>query len=328
MWRWHSALEMSIELIVTDYYFAKLMKNKYARRVPEQKIEIPLPVILTRDTIYSLVAELFRRLRERPKIVVLNFSKLEQIQVGGITFLCNIVELLRMMGIQVVFFAEDWCKANTFLQCSGLLTLYQPTKYPTRESDVFLPVRLVEYDKSHSYMHEELVPWLARILGHDPRALSSLRVCFDEIFNNIRDHSTIDVGCSAAHFDVSAGKITICISDFGIGIPGRVRRTMELGSDHAAIAMACQEGFTTQTTPGNRGAGLHILLRNVVGRNRGTVVISSGEGLFTCVPHAGFEPKGSGRPARGTYPGTMIYITFNKSDFVPSEIDGEEFQWE
>ena len=49
-----------------------------------------------------------------------------------------------------------------------------------------------------------------------------------------------------------------------MGIPQNVRAKMGIGSDQAAIAMACQEGFTTKSTPRNMGAGLHVLIRNVV----------------------------------------------------------------
>jgi hypothetical protein len=107
-----------------------------------------------------------------------------------------------------------------------------------------------------------------------------------------------------------------------------VREAIKLGSDQAAIAMACQEGFTTKSTPRNMGAGLHILIRNVVHRNHGSVIISSGNGIYSQTYQSGGENKGTGRASPGLYPGTMIYITLSRSDFVPSEIDGEEFTWD
>jgi hypothetical protein len=121
----------------------------------------------------------------------------------------------------------------------------------------FLPIKIVEYTRSHSYVHHELVPWLSVNLLQETRAISTLRVCFKENFNNIRDHSAMDVGCSAARYDQAAGIITICISDFGVGIPAKVRKLHpEVVSDQAAIALACKEGFTTQSTPRNMGCGL------------------------------------------------------------------------
>lgn len=211
---------------------------------------------------------------------------------------------------------------------SGLLTQYQSIAADPRARQAFLPLQLVEYDKSFNHVTNQLVPWLAGVLGHDERALTSLKAGLGEVFNNIKDHSTINVGCSASHYDASEDKITICVADFGIGIPSRVRDKMKLANDQAAIAMACQQGFSTKTTPRNRGAGLHVLIQNVVARNRGTVIIYSGEGIYSSVHNADGPTKGTGRPAPGQYPGTMIYMTLQKSEFVPDDIDEEEFQWD
>lgn len=294
-----------------------------------ERIRVALPVVLTRDTIYALVEALFKRLNRDTGTLVFDFTKLEQIQVGGVTVLCNLMAMCRQMGIKVSLHAAEWCDAGPFVEGSGLLAFGNEIRKSPSATPTFLPIKSVQYDRSHSYMNDELIPWLAANFGLQQRALSTLRVCFEEIFNNIRDHSTRDVGCSAGHYDVATGKATICISDFGIGIPGRVRAAMEIGSDQAAIAMACQEGFTTKTTPRNMGAGLHVLVRNAVERNKGTVIISSGEGIYSCYPSVGPSPsKRTGKPARFKYPGTMIHITLQKSDFVPDEVDEEEFQWE
>ena len=173
-----------------------------------------------------------------------------------------------------------------------------------------------------------MVPWLARVLGQDERALTSLKAGLGEVFNNIKDHSTINVGCSASHFDAAADEITICVADFGIGIPGRVREKIRLATDQAAISMACQQGFSTKTTPRNRGAGLHVLIQNVVARNHGAVIICSGEGIYSAVYDPDKPFKGTGRPAPGRYPGTMIYMRLPRSEFVPDDIDEQEFQWD
>jgi anti-sigma regulatory factor (Ser/Thr protein kinase) len=293
-----------------------------------ETLQITLPVVFTRDTLYALVGALTLGLRRRPQKVALDFSKLERIQVGGITMLSNMIEMYSQFGIKTVYRDIDKCKAKTFLQGSGFLSQYVGTKAELGARKTFLPLQLVEYDRSHVYLHDHIVPWLAGVLGMNVRELSSLKVSLEEIFNNIRDHSSVHVGCSAAHYDASNDTITVCISDFGIGIPGRVRNAIEIGSDHAAIAMACQEGFTTKTSPRNRGAGLYVLIRNVVQRNRGSVIISSGNGIYSCVHQPGKPNKGTGRTAPGQYPGTVIYITLKKSEFVPSELDGEEFEWE
>jgi anti-sigma regulatory factor (Ser/Thr protein kinase) len=302
----------------------------FLKRKPrdDDALVIELPVIFKRDTMYWLIRNLFRGLQDRPKTIALDFGKLEKIQVGGITTLSNIIELCRTRGIKTVFRNAGACEAVEFLQGSGLLTLYQATPADPKARTSFLPLQLVEYDKSFNHVANQLIPWLANILGHDERALTSLKAGLAEVFNNIKDHSTVNVGCSASHYDSSEDLITICVADFGIGIPGRVRQKIQLASDQAAIAMACQHGFSTKTTPRNRGAGLHVLIQNIVARNHGTVIICSGQGIYSNVYNAEGPLKGTGRPAPGQYPGTMIYMILPKSEFVPDDIDEEEFQWD
>jgi anti-sigma regulatory factor (Ser/Thr protein kinase) len=292
------------------------------------ELVISLPVTFTRDTMYWLIRELSRGLRLRPRKIAFDFKKLKAIHVGGITALSNVIEFCRHMRIKTVFRNIDECEAHRFLHGSGLLTQYHDVAADARDRETFLPLQLVEYDRSFNHVSNQLIPWLARVLGHDERALTSLKAGLGEVFNNIKDHSTVNVGCSATHYDAAEDKIAICVADFGIGIPGRVREKIKLSNDQAAIAMACQQGFSTKTTPRNRGAGLHVLIQNVVARNHGTVIIHSGEGIYSCVHDPDKPMKGTGRPAQGQYPGTMLYMTIPKSEFVPDDIDEEEFQWD
>lgn len=293
--------------------------------------QVDLPHTFTRDSLYVLVANLFEGLRIKPKKTILDFKKLERIQVGGIAALSNMIELYRKAGIKTEFVNTSGCGAFSFLTGSGFSDLYfsgAGEKIVADES--FLRLSLVEYQKSYSYVHNQLMPWLAQVLTAEIRALASLRACFEEIFNNIKDHSSVEIACSCAHHDPEKGLVTICISDFGVGIPHRVRSKIQLNTDHAAIAMACTEGFTTKSTPRNMGAGLHYLIRNVVTRNSGSVKIYSRKGIFTCIldqKTAKLKKISRFAPGDGLYPGTLIYVTLDTKKFVPSEIDEEEFSW-
>lgn len=294
-------------------------------------LKVTLPHILTRESVYILVEKMFKGFSDGHRRVTLDFTNLTRIQVGGVAVLSNMIEIYKKAGIRPKFIKASTCGAASFLDGSGFSMLYLGGAILDNKSrNEFLALKLVEYKRSHSYLDDDLVPWISKILSADVRALSTLKVCFQEIFNNIQDHSTVNIGCSCAHYDQSEEKITICISDFGVGIPNKVRDKMIIGSDHAAIAMACQEGFTTKSTPGNMGAGLHVLIRNVVTRNSGSVIICSGKGVYTCFAETPGKTKRTGRAAPHScfYPGTLIYVTLYTKKFVPSEIDGEEFIWE
>lgn len=291
-----------------------------------------MPQTFTVGSLYSIIGKLFIGLRKRPAKVVLDFRDLKRTQVGGVTVLSNMIEFCRKFQTEIEYINLESCPALPFLDGSGFSAQYLGGAPPQRRPKCeFLPLKLVEYQRSYSYVQFELVPWLADIFEVDVRGLGSLKVCFEEIFNNIRDHSTVDIGCSCAHYDAKKGTITICISDFGIGIPRKVKRKEKgIQTDHEAIAKACTEGFTTHSTPGNMGAGLHVLTKNVT-RKCGSVIIYSGKGIYSCIPdHSPETVKRVGSEAEfnGLYPGTMIYITLDTTKFVPDEIDEEDFVWE
>lgn len=296
------------------------------------EILVTLPHTFTRDSLYILIGALKDALTKNSLRIIFDFKNLERIQVGGVAGLSNMIEFCKKAQIKIEFKNTEQCGSATFLKGIGFSDLYFGlSSGHSLVDDQFLKLKSVEYDDSHSYLNTELVPWISRALVLDVRSLSSLKICFEEIFNNIKDHSTVNVGCSCGHYDLTEKKITICISDFGVGIPKKVRSKIKIGSDQAAIAMACQEGFTTRSTPGNRGAGLFVLIRNVVTRNSGTVSICSGTGIYSCsrAPHTGtVKPSSRAAPYSKIYPGTLIYVTLPVEKFVPSEIDEEEFVWD
>ena len=54
-------------------------------------------------------------------------------------------------------------------------------------------------------------------------------------------------------------RIHIAISDFGRGIPNALAAKYSLRDDGEAIVLATEEGITTKSVQGNRGAGLAVL---------------------------------------------------------------------
>lgn len=290
-----------------------------------KSVIVMIPAQMTKDTVFVLLDDTDAAISAEPQLIVFDFSKLVSLQVGSVTVICNLTALCRQIGIYVEFKNIDKCLARRFVIRSGLKAFGHEKLQQTRTTDQFLPIRLVEYSRSHGYTHNDLVPWLAERMGFDPRALATLGACFAEVFNNIRDHSSFNVGCSAAHFNPAKREVTICFSDFGIGIPARIRTAKPniRSSDHNAIVLACEEGFTTKTTPRNRGAGLHVLSNYVVERNQGMLIITSGEGIYTCLPR-----KRSAKRTVSNYPGTMIHITLQAENFKPDDVDQEDFTWD
>ena len=122
--------------------------------------------------------------------------------------------------------------------------------------------------------------------------------------------------------------VKVAISDFGVGIPHNVHRKMPWLADSLAIKKATEAGFTTKTTPKNRGAGLDTLLYNVVKNNKGSVYIHSNQGILECTYDNDLEEiMMLPRDYQGYYPGTLLDIVFRTDTIEDIEFFEEEFTW-
>lgn len=119
----------------------------------------------------------------------------------------------------------------------------------------------------------------------------------------------------------------ISIAYFGVGIPSTVRNIQPFISESEAIKLAFQDGFSSKSSPANRGVGLYLLLQNVVQRFRGTVSAYSmsanviyffRNGEMACVENTGAS----------FCPGTLFDLTF-PTDFIPhrGEDSVGDFEW-
>jgi signal transduction histidine kinase len=147
-----------------------------------------------------------------------------------------------------------------------------------------------------------------------------------ELFNNISDHTDFDVGCVFAQWYPNISNLRIAVADFGQGIPATVRRVEPDLNDNDAIIREFDEGFSSQSTPQNRGQGLYYLRQNVIDNWGGSLTIRSGEGAVTfrksgnsvtIVPYSG----------NGFCPGTMIEFNIQTDVIEFEEENDGDFQW-
>ncbi|HBP27912.1 MAG TPA: hypothetical protein DD666_00670 [Advenella kashmirensis] len=262
--------------------------------------------------------------------VTFDFRKLNSIGLGGIAVLSNVIEYLRSRGATVEFEYLTDCGAKHYFDKLGFTRIYAPEFAPDnthRDRDV-LPLTLVSKDRVYDYLFNKLIPWMRTHLKVNYRSeLGSVQASLQEIFNNIIDHSKVEIGCACGIYSRDKNFIKLCISDFGVGIPANVRKQdPSIKSDALSLAKACQHGFTTRSTPRNSGVGLHVLNKNTVYLNSGELAIHSGQGIYRS--HK-IDDRIYTRPqiAEGFYPGTTIFLIFPVDKFVPDEIDAP-FEWE
>lgn len=314
----------------------------------EDQIEIALPRTFNSDTMYGFLAKaLTPDGNIRYRRIDFNFGDLNLIEPVGVVVLSNLVEFLRRAGVKG-FFRGVWTDDNNssrgvkYLDDSGFFARYHGTSL--RNSAICkpgtLPLTLVPSLDTFKFLHSTMIPWLASTLNTTEVALATVRVCLEEILQNVSDHSGVEVGCVHAQFSPQTGSLEIAISDFGFGIPTQVRKFGAVGasseqfvitqsmSDAEALKLACRQGFTTKSNVRNRGAGLPNLLAVVTGRDRGHVWIISGKGFVSAI-HRNGASKVTARTKLAVYPGTLVRVILKANvvkDFE-KDIEQQEFSW-
>lgn len=222
-------------------------------------MEVILPTTFDRHTMYSFISEIIHE-NNQPKsdFIVFNFEKLRFIKPSGITILNNIIQWLQKQEIEVQFhipkLPDRIIQTNPikYLDDTGFFYLYlnENIFLDSQLRDTTIPLRNVTCDESYSWLENTLISWLMRILNVDNRAgFSGIKTCIGEIFNNIRDHSGENIGCVFAQYYPKYDDIQIAISDFGVGIPWRIKDRYQCRDDAEALEIAIQEGTTTQSYP-------------------------------------------------------------------------------
>lgn len=294
-----------------------------------------LPQRFNSDTMLPFLSEVVDEQRDaKCSKVIFDFSRLQFVEPVGVVVLSNVIEYFKLLKCKVSFknhMAQT--EGTKFLDDSLFFERYLGKKLfgaaPVRGTTI--PLSLIHSEKAQEYLIKTLMPWVGREVGMTPESLSGVRVSLEEVLHNVRDHSGVQVGCTFAQHFPKKKTIQIAISDFGAGIPNVVRKKRPETSDPAALRLACQEGFTTQSNVQNRGAGLPTLIKYVTQKNDGNVLIAAGHGYLSAVSTpSGLQPfKITTRSADGFYPGTLVRVILRTDTLERAANDAELelFSW-
>lgn len=296
-------------------------------------MEVSLPANLNRKTMYELISQIVDDDREPlSNDIKFLFQDLKFVGPVGVTVLSNFTQWLIKKGVKVAYTTPSMKHfENNVALCYLDDSLYferylgQKMREEATPRPTTVPLTLVRVVESYQWF-QKIVYWLSARLGVTPESLANLKTCLQEIFNNINDHSTENIGCAFIQHYPQKNTVTIAISDFGVGIPTNIQALHPSLNDAQAIKVATQEGFSTKSTPRNRGAGLITLIDNVVLHNKGSVYIHSNYGILECKNEHG-EISMSSRLKRTFYPGTLIEINLKTDTIENIEDDEEDFEW-
>lgn len=292
---------------------------------------VTLPKDFGRMSMYRLLDEIIDEdLQPRADEIIFDFKTLQFVKPVGVTVLSNLVAWLNKKGVVTKFIA-DWDRYRdpiSYLDDSLFFQQHINKKIKKSASPrvTTIPLQHVKYQSSYQWMENNFLTWISNRLSLTRASLADIKVCIEEIFNNINDHAEEQIGCVFAQHYPNLNSIRIAISDFGVGIPNRVQRKHPSLSDGEALQKAIQQGFTTRSIPRNSGAGLDVLIRNVVNNNKGSVYIHSNSGILSCT-HRNREVRIDPVDHESFYPGTLIEIVL-RTDTIENVSDiEEEFEW-
>lgn len=299
-------------------------------------MDIKLPYRLDRNSVNHLMSQVINESKlPKSNEITFDFSSLGFIEPAGITTLGNLFEWLLKKGtdtritIPEVFGRARWCPIE-YLDDSQFFLTYIGEKLNSSSQvrSTTTPLQKVTYENSHNWLNATFIPWLAMCLGVKKSTLGNIEMCMGEIFNNIIDHSSENIGCIYAQHFPNKNKVTISVADFGIGIPENIRKIKPSVNDAEALEMAILEGVSSKSTPRNMGAGLYTLIRNVVTSVNGTVNIHSGYGILQT--YLGDDKiEMSSKVSSGFYPGSFLDINIDTEILLEEDKyeEEEEFVW-
>lgn len=295
-------------------------------------VVVKLPVTFNMTTMRPFIGEVFDAQSEsQSKSIVFDFANLRFIEPEGVVVLSNTIEYFRLVRVKVSFKNHNKnTEANRYLDDSGFFKHYlkQYIFASSSRRSTTMPLELFQASAYVPYLYSNLMPWIGREVKLSSDTLETIKTCLEEVFHNIEYHSGVTSGCTFSQHFPKKRRMCIAISDFGIGIPTRVRTQRPNLDDAEAIRLACEEGFTTKSNVRNRGAGLPNLIRYVVQRNSGTVLIHSGTGYLSA-SRGPENPNITCRKMDWSYPGTLVHVILRTDTLekLESDIAPEEFKW-
>ncbi|WP_315370857.1 ATP-binding protein, partial [Paenibacillus xylanexedens] len=210
-------------------------------------MEVMLPDNFNRDTMYRFISKIIG-FDKRPisHTFDFDFSNLKFISPVGVTVLSNFHEWLVRRDVTVRYKLpplEDWDnrKALSYLDDSLYFEQHigekrRPNANPRETTQ---PLTFVEMDESYQWF-EKIINWLSIRLKVSRSSLAGLKMCLQEIFMNIKDHSNESLGCAFIQHFPYQNTVTIAISDFGVGIPHTISKTQPSLNDAQCIVKATE----------------------------------------------------------------------------------------
>lgn len=295
-------------------------------------IKIALSGQLDIDTIHQFVPKFIDN--ERQPLgheYEVDVTKISFVKPEGVTALANIISYLMATDCNVTIRVpaqNSFYGAAKYLDDCGFFELFLKQRLvPTSACrDTTIQLRSLVYSEYDAWLRCTVIPWLSNCIKLDiERNWPSFSTVLGEIFNNVNDHAGdfAQIATTMMQHFPKINRVEIAISDFGIGIPSRVRSVKsDIVHDVDTIMQAVQDNFSSKTTPRNRGAGLDTVIQNAVHFNQGMVIIMSGYGAVKFTTTQTVKRKNN-----VSYPGTLLHLSLRTDTINHEDYYQEDLSW-
>jgi anti-sigma regulatory factor (Ser/Thr protein kinase) len=296
----------------------------------EMSAILVLPAHLQEHRLFVEFSKFLDENQDLPDSVEIDFGAVQFIRPPSVAFLSNMTHWLVSMGSTVNFSNLDVSKDPIkYLDDSLFFEQHRGAKLSPNSQcrSTTMPLKQLARRDSHAWLEVEFLPWLINKSGLNKNSLAEVKSSLQELINNISDHTDFEEGCIFGQWYPNKDQIIVTVADFGSGIPENVAKVRPGLRDCDAIIKAAEDGFSSQSLPTNRGAGLYLLLLNIVLRFGGIVTIRSGRGYVKFANRSG-NIYTMNNSTCGYCIGTTIDIVLNTTQIPRVEDEEEEeFEW-
>lgn len=289
--------------------------------------EIILPNRITADNV-AIVSNNFIDNDKKPKDSSINIdiNNISFTEPAGIVLLFNLFKLLDDKINLCLMDDGELSIGKQYLFDSGIFDTFLEDSPQKFKRNTILTLKNIGTEEYYQWHDGILKNWLRACTKRYRNDFTAIKTTIEEIFNNIKDHSSVNSGAVYGQFYPRNDELVIVLADLGIGIPTALRNSAKFDdnlSDSELIRKAFEEGVSTQSIPGNRGAGLPNIKR-LTNNKVSTIQVISNYGKLNLANGKIASLEDSVYNYSGTF--FEIRIDISNSLLYDDEIE-EDFEW-
>ncbi|MBL0911942.1 MAG: hypothetical protein IBJ09_06165 [Bacteroidia bacterium] len=223
-------------------------------------------------------------LQRKPLQLTVDFGEATFINAWHVVSLACLIEEYFMEGIQIKFQLSGVSDSiRLYLEKMSFFRHWEPgtdrNNFAQDLAERVMPIWKVDCSRTHFYIDYTRQYYQNNFLLEQD--LSPISIVMAEIFNNIQDHSESKVsGYCLVQYAPNRHELSVSICDFGVGIPNKInayrKQKGEAPIGHEKALMdSVIKGYSTKSTPQNRGLGLDLVLSNVKATNSSLLIVAN-----------------------------------------------------